>query len=129
MEVKHKWLKTVQIIGIILLFIGILDPLEGSVIIITGSALITLHAFLINDPSRNLFLISLILIMIGVFSMFYLSGLGGFGGDSSLSWWLALLILPYPAGWLITSMILLIRFVKKRKTKSGTGYFEYRHNQ
>jgi hypothetical protein len=115
MEVKHKWLKAVKIIGIILLFIGILDPLEGSVIIITGSALITLHSFLISDPSRNLFLISLIMIMTGVFSMFYLSFLGGFGGDSSLSWWLALLILPYPAGWLIVITLLLIRFTKKRK--------------
>ncbi len=104
--------------GVTALIIGILDPLEGSVVIAAGSILITLAAYLTNDRHRKLFLLSTILITIGVFSLFYLSSLGGFGGNSNLSWWWIILILPYPIGWIMAIVLLIIRFRKRKKQQS-----------
>jgi hypothetical protein len=115
MKEKIKWTRVVYIIGVIALIIGALDPLEGSVVIASGSALIALSTYLTHDRHRKIFLLSLIMILIGVFFLFYLSSLGGFGGTATLSWWWGTLILPYPIGWLISLVILIIRAVKKSK--------------
>lgn len=98
MKRKIKWIKVLFSIGIAALIIGAVDPLEGSVVILAGSALIALSTFLDKDRHRKIFLLSFLMIVIGVFFLFYLSSLGGFGGDSSLSWWWGLLIIPYPIG-------------------------------
>ncbi len=115
MKEKAKWTSVIYVIGIIALIIGILDPLEGSVVIAVGSALVALSAFLTHDRYWKTFMASLILIAIGVFFMFYLSSLGGFGGKSTLSWWWGTLILPYPIGWLITIILIIAKAVKKKK--------------
>ena len=115
MKNKIKWTRVVYTLGVIALIIGALDPLEGSVVIASGSALIALSAYLTHDRHRKIFLLSLIMILIGVFFLFYLSSLGGFGGTATLSWWWGTLILPYPIGWLISIVILIIRAVKKPK--------------
>lgn len=103
--------------GVTALIIGILDFMEGSVVIAAGSLLITIATFLAHDRHRKLFLISTILIAVGVFLLFYLSSLGGFGGNSKLSWWYVLLILPYPIGWLMAIVLLIIRLSKGDPTK------------
>jgi ABC-type multidrug transport system permease subunit len=54
------------------------------------------------------------MITVGVIFLFYLSSLGGFGGNSSLSWWWGLLILPYPIGWLMDVIMLIIRAYRKK---------------
>jgi multisubunit Na+/H+ antiporter MnhB subunit len=115
MKEKIKWTRVVYIIGVIALIIGALDPMEGSVVIASGSALIALSTYLTHDRHWKIFLLSLIMILIGVFFLFYLSSLGGFGGTATLSWWWGTLILPYPIGWLISIVILIIRAVKKPK--------------
>lgn len=99
--------------NIVTLIIGAIDPLEGSVVIAFGSALLALSAYLKHDRHRKIFLASLVMILIGVFFMFYFSSLGGFGGTSTLSWWWGILILPYPFGWLTTVILLIVRAVKK----------------
>jgi hypothetical protein len=115
MKEKIKWTRVVYIIGVIALIIGALDPMEGSVVIASGSALIALSTYLTHDRHWKIFLLSLIMILIGVFFLFYFSSLGGFGGTATLSWWWGTLILPYPVGWLISIVILIIRSVKKSK--------------
>ena len=110
-----KWIRITYIIGIIALIAGAIDPLEGSVIIAVGSALIALSTHLAHDRNRRIFLITSIMIITGVCFMFYFSSLGGFGGASTLSWWWCLLILPYPIGWLITVILLIIKAIKKIK--------------
>lgn len=120
MNEKTKWTRIIYIIGIVALIIGALDPLEGSVLIAAGSALIALTTYLTHDRHRKIFLASLIMIIIGVLFIFYLSSLGGIGGSSTLSWWWGILVLPYPIGWLISIIILIIRAVKKPKQQSGT---------
>jgi hypothetical protein len=114
---KIKWTRIMYYAGVTALIIGILDPLEGSIVIAGGSLLITLATSLTHDRNRKLFLLSMILIAIGVFFLFYLSSLGGFGGNSNLPWWWGLLILPYPIGWIITIIILIIRLSKGKNKK------------
>jgi len=114
---KIKWTKVMYYAGVTALIIGILDPLEGSVVITAGSLLITLAAFLSRDRHLKVFLLSSVLILSGVFFLFYFSSLGGFGGKSTLSWWWGMLILPYPAGWILTIVLLIIRQTR-RKTNS-----------
>ena len=118
MKDKVKLARILNIIGIIILVIGSLDPLEGSVLIVPGSALLAYSAYLSHDLYRKVFLILSIMIVFGVCFLFYFSSLGGFGGKSALSWWWGTLILPYPIGWLTLIILLIIRAVKKTKQKS-----------
>lgn len=82
---------------------GTLDPLEGSVLILLGSALVALGIFLAGRGRRVVlyWIASFVLIAIGVGAMFVLSNLGGIGGRSGRSMWWGILILPYPLGWLM----------------------------
>lgn len=118
MEKKPKWIRVVYLLGVITIIAGIIDPLEGSILVSAGILLILISAFAGDDPDKKLFLFSAIMIVFGVFFLFYFSSLGGFGGKSGLSWWWVILILPYPAGW-IMAIAALIRRVKK-KNKPGT---------
>lgn len=102
-------------IGVVALIAGILDPMEGSVVITAGSALIALSTFLLNDRHRKSFFALFLSIFIGVFFLFFFSSLGGFGFPESISWWWAILILPYPIGWLMTIFLLILRASKKSK--------------
>lgn len=113
MWTKSKILKVLFIIGIVAIIIGVLDPLEGSAAILAGSFLIASSMYFLKDKYWQLFLVGFILIAFGVFFMFYFSSLGGFGGNSKLSWWLISLIVPYPLGWLLIIILLILKGVKK----------------
>lgn len=115
MKKKIKWMRIIHIIGVILLIVGAVDPLEGSIVIATGILLIIFSAYMTSDRHRKLFLGSGIMIVVGVFFLFYFSFLGGIGGETGLSWWWGLFILPYPAGWLFAVSILIFRLIQKRK--------------
>jgi len=115
MKEKNKWTRVVYITGIVAIIIGTIDPLEGSVLIATGNALLVLSTYITKDSHRKIFLSSFIMIVIVVFFLFYFSSLGGFGGTSTLSWWWGTLILPYPIGWITVITLLIIRAVKNKK--------------
>jgi len=119
MKASIKWKRYIYVIGVIALIIGAIDPLEGSFFILAGSALIALSAYLTHDRHKNIFFFSAFLIAMGVFSLFYLSSLGGFGGKSTLSWWWGCLILPYPIGW-FTIVIMLIKRLFNKSTQKLT---------
>lgn len=116
MEKKLTLKRLMYILGVIAFIIGALDPLEGSVLIFAGSVFIALSTYLQKDKHWKLFLTIAILISFGVFFLFYLSSLGGFGGTSELSWWWGLLIIPYPIGWLFGIVLLITRAIKNKKT-------------
>ncbi|GAA4281057.1 hypothetical protein [Gaetbulibacter aestuarii] len=118
MKANFKWERIVFKIGVMALIIGALDPLEGSIIIMIGSALIALSLHLRKDDYRKFFLFAFLTITFGVFFLFYLSSLGGFGGTSTLSWWWALLIVPYPMGWITSIILLIIRTIRNAKNKN-----------
>jgi hypothetical protein len=118
MKEQTKLTRTLYIIGVIAMIIGALDPMEGSVIILGGNVLLVISLFMKNDRHKMHFLISLIMIAIGVFFLFYLSSLGGFGGNSELSWWWGTLVLPYPIAWIFAMVMLIIRVREKRKANT-----------
>ncbi len=103
--------------GIFALIIGLMDPLEGSVVIAVGSVFVVISTYLQKDKLRKIFLTSMILIVIGVLIMFYISSLGGFGGNANLSAYWGLSILPYPIGWLIAIIAIIYKEVQRSKYK------------
>ena len=113
MKVSGKLNQYLHVAGVILLLLGAIDPMEGSILIMIGSLLLALSLYLKQDAQWKFFTITFILIALGVGFLFFFSSLGGFGGASTLSWWWALLILPYPLGWLM-EVILLVRRMGKR---------------
>jgi hypothetical protein len=117
MKEKSKLTRTLYIIGVVAMIIGAIDPLEGSVVILAGNVLLVISLFMSDDRHKKLFLTTLIMIAIGVSFLFYLSSLGGFGGTSELSWWWGTLILPYPAGWIMAMVLLIIRLSSGRSGK------------
>jgi hypothetical protein len=98
MKAKHsRWL---VIVGLVLMVIGVVDPMEGSVVILGGSILVAVGAFFSRTRYR-LPITALVLIAVGVGAMFGMSALGGVGGNSGRSIWWLLLCLPYPIGWIL----------------------------
>lgn len=116
MNEKKPWARTLYIMGAVGIVVGALDPLEGSVVVVISSVLMALSTLITNDRHRNIFLLSLLLILFGVGFMFYFSTLGGFGQDH-LSWWWGLLVLPYPAGWLLAIVYIVRRLLKSKNEK------------
>lgn len=113
MKLKTNWLRIAYIFGIIALIIGVVDPMEGSLLISIGGIFLAVSSYLRNDPYWKVFTVASVLIIIGVSFLFYLSSLGGFGGNSALSWWWGLLIIPYPLGWFLSIATLIIKAFKK----------------
>jgi hypothetical protein len=118
MKKKTNWTKIIYIIGIFALILGVIDAMEGSVVILAGCFLIALSTFLTRDRYWKIFIISAIMIAVGVFFLFYLSSLGGFGGTSKLSIWWGLLIVPYPIGWLLSISLLIAQAINNMKQKA-----------
>jgi len=93
--------RSLVIVGLLLMVIGALDPLEGSVVILGGSALVAAGAFFSRTHRYRLQLTAFVLIAIGVAALFGLSAFGGVGGNTGRSmWWLAICA-PYPVGWVM----------------------------
>jgi hypothetical protein len=103
MNTPASWTRVLTTIGYLAMLIGAIDPLEGSLAILPGSALVALGAYL--SPEARPWLTYRIgvfgAIAFGVAALFGLSAVGGIGGKSGLSLWWGLLVLPYLAGWLL----------------------------
>jgi hypothetical protein len=113
-----------KIVGGLAMLVGTADPLEGSILILPGSGLVALSTFLGRQERRITLYWAwvFILIAVGVGAMFALSAIGGIGGRSGHSMWWGLLILPYPAGWLMAlaaAVVGLVRFLGKRRAREA----------
>jgi hypothetical protein len=114
MNARNIWSRILVIAGSIAMLIGVIDPLEGSVVILTGSGLVALGTFL-GQVKRQLLIYwiwTFILIAVGVGAMFVISAFGGIGGNSGHSMWWGILVLPYPVGWIMGIISLLFRLVR-----------------
>jgi hypothetical protein len=110
---KIKWLKRATIV---LLVIGTLDPMEGSILIAIASVLAAIRAGLDSDQQYSFFLYTASVCVTGVFFLFFFSSFGGFGGEAGISWWWGLLVLPYPVAWLSLIILLIRSAIRSRKS-------------
>jgi hypothetical protein len=106
------------IVGLAAMVIGAIDPLEGSVVILAGTGLAWFGARRARSRHLALLLWSFILVAVGVAAMFALSAIGGFGGSSGRSNWWALVLLPYPVGW-IMGLVGASRSLRERSGSSA----------
>jgi len=97
---KHTHSRWLVIVGLVLMVIGVVDPMEGSVVILAGSILSAVGAFASRTRYR-LPIAAMVLIAVGVGALFGMSALGGVGGNTGRSIWWLLLCLPYAIGWIL----------------------------
>jgi hypothetical protein len=95
------WSRVLIFAGVAGMLVGAIDPLEGSIIILPGSGLVALGAFLSKSRYRVVFYWSLILVAVGVAELGVLSMFGGIGSGSGHSLWWGLMVIPYPVGWIL----------------------------
>ena len=110
-------------LGIACILVGSLDPLEGSLLILPGVAMLALEADLTGSRQRMLLTWALVLVACGVAALWGVSEFGGirFGdeGRGLPAWW-GLFLLPYPAGWLL-AVIGAFRGVTEHGRPEGAG--------
>ena len=93
--------RTLVLVGLVLMLVGGLDPLEGSLAILVGSGIAALGAYLGHSPRRSILTAATSLVALGMAGMILLSLLGGIGGRSELSPWWGILLVPYVAGLIL----------------------------
>lgn len=118
---EHRWSRALVIIGLVAMLLGALDPLEGSVVILVGSACAALGASLSHSQHAPLLRWAFALVLVGVGAMWGWSAIGGVGGSTGRSMWWALTIVPYPAGWVLGLVGVVRRFREVRSTASAPG--------
>jgi len=114
MNARKLWSRILITVGTIAMLAGAADPMEGSLVILPGSGLVTLGTFL-SDSGRPLlvyWILIFILIALGVGALFGLSAFGGLGGTTGHSMWWGVLILPFPIGWIMGVVSLLFRLIR-----------------
>lgn len=115
MPIPERLPVIVRICGITLLMLGTLDPLEGSVLVALSGLLLSWEARHNRRAGASWIFFATLGIVTGVAYLFWISSLGGFGGNSGRSYWWALGILPYPVGWLMLTGWLLQGALKRKK--------------
>lgn len=106
-------LRALRILAVALLLLGALDPMEGSVLIAVGSLMLALQVRMSGDARRTLYFTTALMILVGVFFLFFFSSRGGLVKGQLSVWWI--LMLPYPVGWMITVSSLLDTSIRKRR--------------
>lgn len=101
MNTDNRWGRPLIIIGLVAMLVGALDPLEGSIIILAGTACAALGASLLHSRHAPIFRWSAALVLVGVAALWILSDRGGLGGNTGRSNWWGLTLLPYPVGWVL----------------------------
>ena len=124
MNTRLLWSRILKVAGGLAMLVGTADPLEGSMLILPGSGVVALGVYLGTKERSTVryWTWAFILIALGVGAMFVLSSMGGFGGRSGRSMWWGLLMLPYPAGWLMAfagGVIALVRCVRGRGNREA----------
>ncbi len=119
MGTRTFWSHILVVIGLLAMVVGAIDPLEGVFVILPGSGLVALGGFLGKSRYRKLLYGAFILIAVGFGAMMIMSMLGGIGGRSGRSMWWGLFILPYPVGWILGLVGVILRLVEsfKRSTR------------
>jgi hypothetical protein len=115
---RSRWSRILVIVGLVAMLIGALDPLEGSLVILPGIGMVALGALLGNSRHRKLLCWSVVMVAVGVGALWWLSALGGFGGNSGRSNWWGLVLLPYPVGWIMGLVGAILRMRETSRTSA-----------
>ena len=108
------------LVGGIAMLVGAADPMEGSLVILPGSGLVTVGTYLGNS-GRGLFIQWIwifILIAIGVGAFW---GFGVVGGGSARSMRSSWLVLLYPVGWVMGITNLGFRLVRSLRHRNAAA--------
>jgi len=95
---RTRWSRVLCIAGMVAMVVGCVDPLEGSLLILPGTGLVALAAYLGRSRTLNLACWAFGLTAVGVAILFGLSAEGGVGGATGRSMMWLLVVLPYPVG-------------------------------
>lgn len=98
----QRWSHRLLAIGTAALVLGVLDPLEGSLVIVAGAGVAMVAAHLGHLRTRRRLDVGTTLEVLGVAALWGLSAAGGIGPSTGRSYWWTLLLLPYPVGWLLS---------------------------
>jgi len=114
---RKLWSRILMTVGGIAMLLGMVDPMEGSLLILPGSGLVALGLFVGKAEHRLLrdWVWVFGLIAVGVGALFGLSAIGGIGGKSGHSMWWGVLILPYPVGWIMALVISISALIRRFK--------------
>lgn len=114
MFTANRWSRVLVGAGLVAMAAGALDPLEGAPVIVAGTLAAAAGASLGGSRHRKTLMLAAALVALGVALMWAASAVGGFGGKTGRPIWLGmLLILPYPAGWLL-GLVAAVRSLRER---------------
>jgi hypothetical protein len=108
-EKPEKWLKIGFYTGLLLVFLGALEPLRGSFSVAFGSALMAGATYRYRDPQQAYYLAAALLIFIGVSTLVLRYYFSGVDVETELLTGWGILILGYPIGWLFILVLLFVR--------------------
>jgi len=116
MILKEQIFKIIFIIGTVAFLLGVIDPLEGSIVISFGAILITIATYFRKEPLFKWFLFATLLTLFGVIALFVVSSFGGLSKENLSPWW-GLVLIPYPVGWIMGVVLLIRRALISNKIK------------
>ena len=117
MAARWRWSHILVIVGLVATLVGAIDPLEGSLLILPGTGLLALGAWLGNSQHRSLLYWAFALVAVGVGEVWGLSAVGGLGGSTGRSMWWTIFLLPYPVGW-VMALVGAIRRLREVQSPS-----------
>jgi hypothetical protein len=120
MRRAHRSLQVIAIVGIAVLLLSALDPLEGFPLVLIGGVLLVSGGWFSGSRWLVLLAFGLGLAAAGCGAMLWLSRLGGVGGTSGLPAAWGLTVLPYPIGavlLLVGGVLLLRELYRSRETR------------
>lgn len=108
------------VVGLVLLALALVDPLEASLVAIPGVGAVAIGAFLIRSRLRVQAYWAAALLVLGVSTMWILSAFGGLGGSTGRPLWWTVVVVPYPIGSLL-GLVTGIRMLRERRQNSGSA--------
>ena len=101
MPIAPRWFRPLVIAGLTAMMLGVVDPMEGSLVIAVGSVLVALSTPRRESAVGGRVWLASLLVVAGVAALWIMSAFGGVGGRTGRSIWWLLATAPYPVGWLL----------------------------
>jgi len=119
MRRRLRWARILGNVGMAAMIFGCLDPLEGWLLELPGSALVALSAFLARSRLLQASCVAFVLTAVGVGFLLGLSAFGGVGGTTGRSYLWLHVVLPYPVG-AIVALITGFRLLRELFARRGS---------